>query len=331
VREFLPLPERRSVAVLGRDGALRTEERPLPPVESGDLCFRLLAAGLSREDMDPARHAERVPPGVPVGEIVAAGDGARGWSPLDRALLLPPTDPGLPRLEGLASYIHVPRALVAAQAVVKLSLEMPADSATLLPATAYAARLLSASRVPSGGSLLVLGLPLHAQILLLLARHQKVEALFAVDPSATLRRRAEWSGATLVFSPQETSIRDAAARLSGGAGINAAVVVASEGAWIHEALQSLAVRGTLVLAAQDPHLVVALHGGWLVRREIRIEGVPGFDRKYLKDARQALEQGIVNTDTLVSRRLPWSDLSAFRPEEDYWRHGLHVVVEGPDA
>jgi threonine dehydrogenase-like Zn-dependent dehydrogenase len=313
--------------VLGRDGALRTEERPLPPVASGDLCFRLLAAGLSREDLDPAAHADRVPPGIPVGEIV----GVRGWSAFDRALLLSSLHPDLPRLEGLASFIHVPRALVTAQSVVKLDLEMPPDSATLLPTAAFATRLLAAARVPAGGSLLVLGLPLAAQVLLLLARHQKVETVFAVDPSATLRRRAEWSGATVVFSPEETSIRDAVIRVTRGAGVTGAVVVASEAAWIHEALQSLAVRGTLVLAAaQDPHMVVALHGGWVVRREVRIEGVLGFDRRHLKDARQALELGIVNADTLVSRRVPWRELAAFRPEADYWRHGLHLLVEGPE-
>jgi hypothetical protein len=44
--------------------------------------------------------------------------------------------------------------------------------------------------------------------------------------------------------------------------------------------------------------------------------------------RPALELGIVNVDTLVSRRVPWSDLSAFRPA-DFWQHGLHLVVDGP--
>jgi hypothetical protein len=86
----------------------------------------------------------------------------------------------------------------------------------------------------------------------------------------------------------------------------------------------------VLAAAPDSRMVVALPGGWLVRREIRIEGVAGFDRRFLKEARHAMELGIVNADTLVSRRVPWRDLAAFRPETDYWHHGLHLVIEPPE-
>ncbi len=330
MREFIPLPERVRRAVLERGGRFRIEESALERPGPGEVVFRLLAAGVGPDDVAPNLYVNRTPPGVPILEVAAAGDGVSGWNALDRAILLPrpaSTDP----LPGLSTYLSIPDDPALREALVKLPGQIDAEGATLLPAAAFAARILREARSDHARTLLVLGLGLVGQVAIRLARHQGIRGVYAADASATLRQRAEWSGATRVIRVPEEPLRDAILQETGGAGPDAVLALSPDASLAHEAFQVMARRGTMVVGAPfSSNFLFALPGARVQRNELRIHGVSGFESQDLRDAFQALRLGTVNADTLVSRRLRWDELPQADLDPGYWEHGTHVVVQGPD-
>ncbi len=332
MRNFIPLPETMESAVLDRGGGFRLERAPVPEPGPGQILLRLLVTGLDPRDLDPALHVNRTPPGVPVGEIAAVGEGVNGWGPLDEAVLLPlPALPGASPVAGLAEYVLVPADLLDRDAAVRIPTEMPPEDATLLPATALASRLLREASLGRASSLLVVGLGLVGQIVIRMARHQGVGGVFAADPSPTLRQRAQWSGATRVVRVPEASVRDAVHADTGGHGVDAAVFLTEDASLAHETFQSMAPRGTLILGTPFPsNFLFALPGSRLQRHELRIQGVNAYEHRDLRAAFSALSQGIVNAETLVSKRVAWSELPGAELSPETWAHGTHVVVSGPE-
>jgi len=333
MREFVPLPSVLERALLTREGGFRVEEVPFPEVGPGDLLLEMQAVGITEDDVNPRLYVNRTPPGIPVGVVVAVGDEVTGWHPNDRALVLrPPLGTPGPAVHGFGRHVLIAAALAESGLVRKLPDEIPADEATLLPAAALAGRILREAQVPAGGRLLLLGLGLVGQIVALLARHQRVETIFAADPSPTLRKKAEWSGVTRVLRLPEDPVAELVLRETGGTGVHAVVVLSPDATLMHEAFGTLAERGVLVLGAPFPSsLLMAFSTARLQVRELRIQGVQGFDPVDLRQAQGAVRQGIVNAESLVSKRVPWNELAALQLPPDYWAHGTHVLVEGPVA
>jgi threonine dehydrogenase-like Zn-dependent dehydrogenase len=332
VQEFLPLPSHFAQGLLTREGRFRVETTPFPELGPGDILFLTHAVGITEDDVNPRLYVNRTPPGIAVGEVAAVGDEVSGWHPNDRALLLRPgLGKGGSSLLGLGTYVLASAALMENGLVRKLPDEIPSDEATLLPAAALAGRILRESQVPVGGRLLLLGLGLIGQIVALLARHQRVEAIFAGDPSSTLRKKAEWSGVTRVIRLPEEPLADVVMRETGGMGVHAVVVLSPDATLMHEAFGTLGDRGALVLGAPFPSsLLMAFSTARLQVRELRIQGVQGFDPPDLRQAETAVRQGIVNAESLVSKRVPWAELESLQLTPDYWAHGTHVLVEGPE-
>ncbi|MGD8363170.1 MAG: zinc-binding dehydrogenase, partial [Gemmatimonadota bacterium] len=275
------------------------------------------------------RYMGMTPTAAAVVEIAAVGDGVRGWSPLDRAVLgrhLPTGNP----LPGLAAFIPMD-ARFRQEVALKLPVEIPADEATMLPAAALAARCLREARVPRGGTLLVVGLGLAGQIALLLARHQGARGIFAADASPTLLKKAEYNGASRVIGAGEASVREVLVRETGGHGVDAVLLLGGEPAWMQEGVQSLAVGGTVVFGIPlTTSVQLGMVSTHIQGRELRIQGVRAFGPRDVKTALKAMSQGTLNGDSLISRRIPWDKLDGERLEPGYWDHGTHLVVEGPE-
>ncbi len=332
MREFIQIPGRIQRWVLTGEGRFRREDGPPPDLGPQDLLFRLITAGITPEDVEPDYYGDSVPPGVPVAEIAAVGDAVSGWQPLDRALLLrPPELPNLPPFEGLATYVHVPEILGRRAIDIRLPQEISAEDATLIPAAAAAARLLREADVPPGGRLLVIGLGLVGQIAILMARHQRVDKILAADFSNTLRQKAEWNGAMATIPVPEVMISDVVAGALETGGVHAAIVLASDISLVHQAQGALTAGGTLVLGTTFPEgVLMTVSPSRLQSRAIRIQGVARFEEDDIDEALAAIKLGIVNGETLVTKRVLWNEMEQLTLEEDYWDHGLHVVVEAPE-
>lgn len=293
----------------------------------GSLLFRLIAAGLQPEDVSERFH-NQTPPAATVAEIAAVGDGVRGWSPPERVLIgrrLPIGD----TVPGLAEFISID-ARFKQSVTLKLPVDIPSDEATLVPSVALAARILREARVPRNGSLLVVGLGLVGQAVLLLARHQGIQNLFAADASPTLQKKGEYNGASRIIRVAEESVRDVLAADTGGRGVNAAIFLSPEPGWVQEGMVSLAPGGTVVLGIPfSASIRMALNTAHIQSHEMRIQGVREFGPRDVKTALNAITQGNVNGESLISRRIPWAELDGQKLEPGYWEHATHVVVEGP--
>jgi threonine dehydrogenase-like Zn-dependent dehydrogenase len=330
MREFIPLPSHRAQAWLTAEGTVRVAQSPLPQLERGDILFRLLAAGISPITGGGAPSGTEELAAIPVGEVAAVGDGVSGYSPLDRALLLGPFERrsfSLP--DGLTDFVHVPAALRAQGGVLKIPDGMPAEDAALIPATAFAHRLLREARVPAGGRLLVLGLGLVGQVLILVARHQKIERIVAADPSPTLRAKAEFNGAARTVRLFEEDLRQVVRNER--AGMNAVVALAPHLDPLVESLDVLAPGGAVLVAARFPE--AASMGFRLdpVRRgEIRFAGVAAPEDRDFRAALATVRHGTVNAESLVSRRVPWKELDGLSLPPETWTHGTQIAVHGPE-
>ncbi len=333
MREFYPLPETMQRAVIERSGRFRLETVPLPELESGDLLFRLLSAGLGPADLDLTLNIGRTPAALPVTEIAATGESVSGLEPARSRAPARAVARGRwrARLKGWPSSYASPPRPPAAAASSSFPWRCPPTTRPSSPRRRWRRGCCTRRASSNTAGLLVLGLGLAGQALIRMARHQGVRAVVAVDNSATLRERASWSGATHVVRVPEESVRSVVMDATGGAGVQAAVILSGDPSYAPEALQSLAPRGTLILGAPFPaSFLFALPGTLVQRRELRIIGVSGFETRDVRDAMQALRLGIVNAETLVSKHVAWSELSAMELEPGYWEHGTHVVVEGPE-
>jgi len=328
MREFIPLPERSERLIAAGDDRWRLEHEPLPHLDDHDLLFKLLVAGLRAEDRPNASGQVQ---GVLVGEIAAVGDEVARWNPSDLALLVPDGTQHHP--SGIATYLHTGESPEARRGfrVFQLPDRMNAEDATLLPSAALAARILKKAALPKGGRLLVVGLGLVGQILMLLARHQRVEQILGADPSPTLRAKGEWSGATGMVRLPDESIQESVLAMTRRQGVDAAVILSPNAALIADASRVLSERGSLLLAAETPPgFSVSVAPAWIQRNEIRIQGVRGFGDPDLREAMRAIDQGTLNAESYVSKRTAWSELEETRLDTAYWDHGTHVLIEGPE-
>jgi len=326
MREFIPLPDHCERLIVAHEGHWHLEREPLPHLADHDLLFKLLVAGVRAEDYPgPSGRVQ----GVQVGEIAAVGDDVTGWSPSDRALLVPDAS----RSSGIASYLHTGESPENRNGfrLYQIPDRMNAEDATLLPSAALAARILRTCALRKGGRLLVVGLGLVGQILMLFARHQRVEKILGADPSPTLRAKGEWSGATGIVRLPEESIQEAILSMTRQQGVDAAVILSSNASWIAEASRVISERGTLIFASETPPgFSLNVAPAWIQRNEIRLQGVRGFGDPDLREAMRAIDQGTLNAENYVSRRTAWSELEAAHLDPAYWDHGTHVLIEGPE-
>jgi threonine dehydrogenase-like Zn-dependent dehydrogenase len=317
--------------VLGENGRFRLEETAFEPPGDDEIILRLEVAGLNAAHLDPAYRNAGPRTAVMVGTPVAVGARITGWTAERRALVLWSM---LPEEEvevvGLADHLRVPGRWLEWDAVQAIPDEIHPDTATLLPAAAQAARILRECRLPRGGTLVVAGLDLVGQILILMARHHRSAKVFASDPSPTLRRRAEWSGAGRVLRPGGGSLAEIVFAETDNAGADAVVVGAVDEDTLMDAAGALAVGATLCISgveARSGALSFDVDAFWL--DELRFIGVCRPDARGFRDAVGAVRQGLFDPDTLISKRIAWDELPEVRWDPEYWEHSIHVLVDPP--
>jgi threonine dehydrogenase-like Zn-dependent dehydrogenase len=157
-----------------------------------------------------------------------------------------------------------------------------------------------------------------------------VDRIFAADTSPTLRKKGEYNGASRMIRWPEETVRETVARETGGRGVHSAILLSAQPDPVREAIESLGRGGSAILGIPPPSSVrLGFTSTLLQSREMRFQGVPAFHPRDLKTAVNALKQGTVNGESLISRRIPWAKLDGERIEPGYWEHATHVVVEGP--
>lgn len=151
---------------------------------------------------------------------------------------------------GFAEYVHVPAVAVRAGNLVKVNGVQP-NSAAVIEPLSCAYNGLKLIDAPTAKALLVVGCGPLGLMHIRLARALGVEKIVAVDPSEQRLAVAAESGAQLILTPGDTTVR-AVRDFTGGNGVDAMVVAVGRADAFEPYLDALAPGAKVNLFAGFP-------------------------------------------------------------------------------
>jgi L-iditol 2-dehydrogenase len=316
------------IAVYYNNSDIRLEERPVPPIGSGEILVRVIASGICGSDVMEWYRVKKAPLVLGheiAGEIAAVGEKVtrykvgdrvfvshhipcntchyclRGYHTACETLHTTNYDPG-----GFAEYIRIPR-LNVDRGVFVLPDEVSFDAGVFVEPLACVVRGQRIANLQPGQAVLILGSGISGLLHLLLARSLGAGRIVTTDISAYRLEMARQLGADGAFDARE----DIPARLRE---INddrlADLVIVCTGALsaFKQALQSVDRGGTILcFATTEPgvDLPVPINEFW--RNEIKL--MPSYGNSPL-DATLAIElirSGRVPVEKMITHRLPLTE------------------------
>jgi L-iditol 2-dehydrogenase len=312
-------------AVYYNNSDIRLEERPVPPIGSGEILVRVIASGICGSDVMEWYRVKKAPLVLGheiAGEIAAVGEDVtrykvgdrvfvshhipcntchyclRGYHTACETLHTTNYDPG-----GFAEYIRIPR-LNVDRGVFVLPDEVSFDAGVFVEPLACVVRGQRIANLQPGQAVLILGSGISGLLHLLLARCLGAGRIITTDISAYRLEMARQLGADAVFNARE----DIPARLREISDDRLAdLVIVCTGALtaFKQALQSVDRGGTILcFATTEPgvDLPVPINEFW--RNEIKL--MPSYGNSPL-DATLAIElirSGRVSVEKMITHRLP---------------------------
>ncbi|MBI4944601.1 MAG: alcohol dehydrogenase catalytic domain-containing protein [Actinobacteria bacterium] len=250
------------------------------------------------------------------GRVRSVGAGVTGWATGDPVTVMPlrwcGTCPACRR-----GFSHVCQRLdfvgidspgslqerwtVPAELLVRLPDGLPLRAAALVEPTAVAVHDVRRAAPQPGERALVVGAGPVGLLVALVARAAGAEPRVAVV-HAVRRHQAQALGLQVV-DPRAASVPEVVARWSADAGADLAFEVSGSGPGLDDAVQSLAVRGRLVVVGihPDPRLVDLFRVFW---RELTLLGARVYERADVERAVGLVAAGVVPADRLVTRVVP---------------------------
>ena len=316
------------VAVYYNNSDIRLEERPVPPIGSGEILVRVIASGICGSDVMEWYRVKKAPLVLGheiAGKIAAVGEDVtrykvgdrvfvshhipcntchyclRGYHTACETLHTTNYDPG-----GFAEYIRIPR-LNVDRGVFVLPDEVSFDAGVFVEPLACVVRGQRIANLQPGQAVLILGSGISGLLHLLLARTLGAGRIVTTDISAYRLEMARQLGADAVFDARE----DIPVRLRE---INddrlADLVIVCTGALsaFKQALHSVDRGGTILcFATTEPgvDLPVPINEFW--RNEIKL--MPSYGNSPL-DATLAIElirSGRVPVEKMITHRLPLTE------------------------
>jgi NADPH:quinone reductase-like Zn-dependent oxidoreductase len=307
----------------GRDH-LRLVERADPAPGAGELLLRVRAASLNYRDlmMVEGRYNPRQPlPLVPcsdgVGEVLACGEGVRGFAPGDRVcpIFAPRWLAGRPDRERLRSTLGGPldgtlRELmtIPAESVVRPPAHLSDAEAATLPCagvTAWSA-LVEHGGVRAGDTVLVLGTGGVALFALQIARLHGARVVVTSSSDEKLARARELGAWETVNYRREAAWGKRVRELT-GEGVDHVVEVGGAGT-LAESLRAVRIGGTILLigvlaAGEAPFSIVPVF-----MQQVRVQGILVGHREAFAALVRALEQH--GTRPVVDSVYPFEEVPA---------------------
>jgi L-iditol 2-dehydrogenase len=205
---------------------------------------------------------------------------------------------------GFATYLNAP-----AGNVYSLRNSTPLLHAALTEPLACILRAHNRLALPEETTALVLGCGplglLHLQVL----RNRGVRVLVS-DPLARRREMALSLGASAAFDPASTDLPQAVADLTGGWGVDAAIVATGSAAVAQQALQLLAFEGKLMLfSGIHPKAELVIDPNDVHYREIWITGSSDYTCAEFRQALALIEGGALRLQPLITDILPLSQIA----------------------
>jgi L-iditol 2-dehydrogenase len=263
-----------------RDGRVEVRQLARPIPGPGEVLLRVEAAALCATDLKIWQRGHRnIPPGTGtilghevVGSVVEAGEG-NGQHWLSKRVVVAPNigcghcpacqvgrdsycpdyrafGVGLPG--GLAQFMLVTAPAVVRGNLVEVPRDLPAELAVLAEAAGCCYRGLQACSLRPGEACMILGAGPMGILSIALAQAMGAAPILAADPLADRRLRAREFGADQELDPMAADFSERVRELTGGQGIDVAVVTAPVAEAQRQAMLAAAVGGRVNLFAGLP-------------------------------------------------------------------------------
>jgi L-iditol 2-dehydrogenase len=316
------------VAVYYNNSDIRLEERPVPPIGSGEILVRVIASGICGSDVMEWYRVKKAPLVLGheiAGEIAAVGEDVtrykvgdrvfvshhipcntchyclRGYHTACETLHTTNYDPG-----GFAEYIRIPR-LNVDRGVFVLPDEVSFDAGVFVEPLACVVRGQRIADLQPGQTVLILGSGISGLLHLLLAKSLGAGRIVTTDISAYRLEMARQLGADTVFDARE-DIPARMCEINDGRLADFVIVCTGALSAFKQALQSVDRGGTILcFATTEPgvDLPVPINEFW--RNEIKL--MPSYGNSPL-DATLAIElirSGRVPVEKMITHRLPLTE------------------------
>ena len=316
------------VAVYYNNSDIRLEERPVPPIGSGEILVRVIASGICGSDVMEWYRVKKAPLVLGheiAGEIAAVGEDVtrykvgdrvfvshhipcntchyclRGYHTACETLHTTNYDPG-----GFAEYIRIPR-LNVDRGVFVLPDEVSFDAGVFVEPLACVVRGQRIANLQPGQAVLILGSGISGLLHLLLAKSLGAGRIVTTDISAYRLEMARQLGADTVFDARE-DIPARMCEINDGRLADFVIVCTGALSAFKQALQSVDRGGTILcFATTEPgvDLPVPINEFW--RNEIKL--MPSYGNSPL-DATLAIElirSGRVPVEKMITHRLPLTE------------------------
>lgn len=307
------------------------EEVPVPEPGPDEVRVRVRACGICLSDVHLLDGSLGTPTQTvtlgheAAGEVDAAGEYARGWTPGQRVVVGAGRTCGQCRdcLRGRrescsagqilgvhydgawARYVVVPAA-----ALAPVPDDMPIEQAAILAdavSTPYAGLVERAAVRPAEAVGLwgIGGLGVHA---VQIARILGAAPVVAVDPLASARERALAVGADVAIDPSAEDVRARVLEVTDGRGLDVACDVVGLNAVMKEAATCLARSGRVMMIGLSREPLELGPGALLGVGRQAVLGHLGYQREHLDDLVRLVEHGRLDLAASVSDVIPLEDI-----------------------
>jgi L-iditol 2-dehydrogenase len=314
-------------------GDIRLEDVDEPQVSAGEVKIRVRNCSTCGTDVKISRsgHPNMTPPQVMgheiAGEIVAVGDGVRGWETGDRVQVIAAIPDGTcdyclggaPAIcphqvsmgyqfpGGFAEYMIVPREVLRVGGLNRIPEGLGFAEASLAEPLACVLNGQELARVGEGDTVVVVGSGPIGCLHVLLARSRGAGSVILIDINGQrLAEAAALVRPDLTIVSSETDPVEAVLEATGGRGADVVITAAASGAAQEQGLRMLARRGRLSLfgglAKDNP--TISVDANLVHYRELTIVGVNGSSPAHNKQALELIASGAVPVSDLITHRLP---------------------------
>lgn len=314
-------------------GKVAIEDAPVPAPGPGDVLLRVGACSTCGTDVKISRfgHHHIVPPRVMgheiAGEIAGLGEGVEGWDIGERVQVIAAIPCGqcelckagrptvCPNQEsmgyhydgGFASHVVVPAKVLAVGGLNRIPAGLGFAEASVAEPLACVLNGQELAQVGVGDDVLVIGAGPIGCLHVRLARARGASRVYLADLS---RSRLDLAAGLVAPDASvcagETDLVEAVGELTGGRGVDVAIVAAASGAAQEQALLTAARGGRISLFGGLPkdNPVIALDANLVHYRELTVVGANGSSPSHNAEALRLIASGDVPVADLITHRLP---------------------------
>jgi L-iditol 2-dehydrogenase len=337
-------------AVIAGRGSVRLLEVPTPNIGPGEVLVRMKACGICGTDLEKVHGDQITPPilGHEVAGVVeqvgasidsfAVGDRVavhhhvscrrcyfckNGFETLCDEYPKSNLDPC-----GFAESFRVPDVLVRGGTVHRLPDSMTYEEGSQAEPLACCIRALNKMQVKSGSSVAIFGVGPVGLSHLQLLKCFGASRVYAIDVIKKRREHAVKMGADLAFDPTTDDAPKTISLLTGGIGVDLAIVATANLKALESAFETVRKGGTVLqFGAPTRGSLYTLDMGRMFLREVRFQSSYSTSETEMEMALELIESKRVKPSEIITDRLPLSRTVEALALADRAADALKVIVE----